>query len=818
MSKSLIIAEKPSVAADIAKALGGFKKQNDYYESETAIITSAVGHLLELCVPAEMEKKKGKWTFEALPVIPAKFELKPIEKTEARLKLIKKLIARQDVNVLVNACDAGREGELIFRYIVQYCGTKKPIRRLWLQSMTPDAIREGFEHLRADQELLPLAAAAVSRNESDWLIGINGTRALTALNNKDGGFYLTTVGRVQTPTLAIVVDREIKIKNFVPRTYYELHATFAVQAGTYVGKWFDPDFKKSDTDEHARAERIWERAKAESILKACQGQYGEVEEEKKTTTQAAPLLFDLTTLQREANARLGLPAKRTLAIAQALYERHKVITYPRTDARALPEDYLPTVRKTLAALRAPTLAPFAQKVLDEGWLRMNKRVFDNSKISDHFAIIPTTTEAKHLDEMEMKIYEIIAKRLIAIFYPPAEFEVVTRITRVAQHCFKSEGKVLIEAGWLAVYGREDQSEEDSENRLVPVKNGEKPFTEKIELKTLQTKPPARFTEATLLSAMEGAGKLIEDEQLREAMGKKGLGTPATRAAIIEGLISEKYIDRLGKELVATPKAFALMEQLKALDIETLRSPELTGEWEYKLKQIEAGEYTREQFMSEIVQLTRTIVDRVKNFEESRLEPKPFPARSPIDGAELVETLRYYQTRDGSFRIAKVISGRVMQPHEVIELIEKRKVGPFSDFISRKFNRPFTATLILNDENKVEFLFSEENRVQQDEEIINSEPIGVCPVDGAKVYETASSYICENALGQKASCNFKISKKILNQIIDREQAAKLLQQRRTDLLTGFISARTKKPFRAYLELNEENKVVFAFPDRTAASKT
>jgi DNA topoisomerase-3 len=812
MPKSLIIAEKPSVATDIAKALGGFKKQNDYYESDTAIITSALGHLLELCLPPELDKKKSKWTFDALPVIPEKFQLKPIEKSEPRLKLIKKLIHRSDVATIINACDAGREGELIFRYIIQYAGTTKPIRRLWLQSMTADAIREGFEHLRADQELQPLAAAAVSRNESDWLIGINGTRALTALNNRDGGFYLTTVGRVQTPTLAIVVDRELEIKNFIPRTYYELHATFAVEAGQYTGRWFNEKFKKTDDDEHARPDRLWDLSKAEAIRAACLGKAGIVEEEKKATTQAPPLLFDLTTLQREANARFGLPAKRTLQIAQALYERHKVITYPRTDAKALPEDYLPTVKKTLSALSAGTLAPYAQKVLDQGWLRMSKRVFDNSKISDHFAIIPTTTPPTQLDEFEYKIYELIAKRLIAIFYPPAQFEVVTRITRIAEHPFKSEGKVLIDPGWLAVYGKEEQSEEDMQSRLIPVKSDEKPVAETIDLKTLQTKPPARYTEATLLSAMEGAGKLIEDEQLREAMGKKGLGTPATRAAIIEGLITEKYIERLGRDLAATPKAFALMDQLRAVNIEVLRSPELTGEWEYKLKLIEAGEYTRERFMGEIIDLTRTLVARTKSYDENTFQPKPFPSRSPIDGSEMVETLRYYQTRDGSFRIPKIISGRVMLPDEIRELIEKRFVGPLSDFKSRKFNRPFTAALRLNDQYKTEFVFPDNAQEDFELDFSGQEPIGSCPIDGAPVFEAPTAYICQNATGSNPTCNFRIPKTILSQEITREQAAKILKDKRSDLLTGFVSARTRRGFKAYLVLNEENKVVFEFPDR------
>ena len=347
MGKALIIAEKPSVAADIARALGGFTKHEDYFESEQFVLSSAVGHLLELCIPPDLEVKRGKWTFAALPVIPPKFDLRPIEKTESRLKVLARLIKRKDVDRLINACDAGREGELIFRYIVQHTGTEKGIQRLWLQSMTPTAIRDGFNSLRDGASLLPLADAAVCRSEADWLVGINGTRAMTAFNSKMGGFQLTTVGRVQTPTLAIIVEREEKIKAFVSRDYWEIHGTFDAAAGSYPGRWFDEKFsKEKNGDAELRAERVWDRTKAEAIREKCQGKMGIVTEESKPSTQMPPMLFDLTSLQREANGRFKYSAKRTLQIAQALYERHKIITYPRTDSRALPEDYIGTVKQT----------------------------------------------------------------------------------------------------------------------------------------------------------------------------------------------------------------------------------------------------------------------------------------------------------------------------------------------------------------------------------------------------------------------------------------------------------------------------------------
>src|ERR1700674_4876335 len=467
MGKRLIIAEKPSVAADIARALGGFTRHDDHFESNEFVLSSAVGHLVEIGMPEEEAVKRGKWTFTHLPAVPSYFELKPLEKTESRLKLLLKLIKRKDVESLINACDAGREGELIFRYIVQYANSAKPIQRLWLQSMTQKAIRDGFAQLKSDKEMLPLADAAVCRSESDWLVGINGTRAMTAFNSKSGGFQLTTVGRVQTPTLAVLVEREEKIKRFVSRNYWEVHGSFAAAGGEYTGRWFDEEFKKAD-DEHARAERLWDEAAAQAIYRKCEGRPGIVTEEAKPTTQMPPMLYDLTSLQRDANGRFGFSAKTTLSLAQALYEKHKVLTYPRTDARALPEDYLDTVKDTLESLReSNAYAVFAGQVLKAKWVRPNKRIFDNSKISDHFAIIPTLQHPKSLNELEAKLYDLVVKRFLAVFYPPAEYLLTTRITRVAGEPFKTEGKVLTSPGWLTVYGKEDQV--DSDATLAAVK-------------------------------------------------------------------------------------------------------------------------------------------------------------------------------------------------------------------------------------------------------------------------------------------------------------------------------------------------------------
>src|ERR1700688_626593 len=464
MAKSLIIAEKPSVAADIARALGGFARHADYFENDRYVLSSAIGHLLELGMPEEEEVKRGKWTFAHLPAIPSKFALKPIEKAESRLRLLLKLLKRKDVTALVNACDAGREGELIFRNIAQYAKTTKPIRRLWLQSMTHGSIRDAFGQLRADETMRPLADAAVCRSESDWLVGINGTRAMTAFNSKSGGFHLTTVGRVQTPTLAILVEREERIKNFVSKDYWEIHGTFGAQAGEYPGRWFDEKFAKKDGEADLKPERVWEVKTAEAIRDKCLGKPGIVTEESKPTTQLSPLLYDLTSLQREANGRFGFSAKNTLGLAQALYEKHKVLTYPRTDSRHLPEDYIDTVKETLRTVSENNnYQRFASEILNKNWVRPNRRIFDNTKISDHFAIIPTTLAPKNLSEPEQKLYDLVTRRFMAIFFPAAEFQVTTRYTEVSGHQFKTEGKVMTNTGWLAVYGKEAAGEKDAED-------------------------------------------------------------------------------------------------------------------------------------------------------------------------------------------------------------------------------------------------------------------------------------------------------------------------------------------------------------------
>src|SRR6266487_158531 len=816
MSKSLVIAEKPSVARDLARVLGKFKHEKDFFENDQYVISSAIGHLVEMVPPEGAEVRRGKWNIENLPVLPDHFDLIPKEKTKLRLQLLKRLIKRPDVIEIINACDAGREGELIFRNTLRWTGAKKPTRRLWLQSMTPEAIRGGFEHLRSEQEMQPLADAATSRAESDWLVGINATRALTSFNSRSGGFQKTAAGRVQTPTLAILSGREEKIRSFKPRSYFEVHADFGVKAGSYRGRWFDEKFK-SDGDEDARAERLWSREKATEIEAKCADKTGEITEEKKSATQASPLLYDLTTLQREANGRFSLSARRTLQIAQALYEKHKVLTYPRTDSRYLPEDNLGQVRKVMSSFDDQMLATHAEKALRNGWIKPTKRVFNNAKVSDHHAIIPTGTSPAHLDNLERKVFDMVARRSIAVFYPAAQLEVTTRTTRVEGEPFKTEGRIIIDPGWKTVYGKEAAGED--EQSIVPISPNERANVLAIEIKENETKPPARFNEATLLSAMEGAGKLVEDEELREAMREKGLGTPATRAAIIEGLIFDGYVDRKGKELVVTAKGLSLITLLRNLHTDVLSKPELTGEWEFRLKQMAHGKLDRQHFMEDIRGLTREIVEKVRNFHGETIEGEyaTIDVKCPnCGGGPFDEDYRTFKCRSCGLIIWKTMAGRLFEAAEVEKLLTQGRVGPLEGF-RNKIGRPFNATIKLSEDFKQEFDFGEGgNGAPEKIDAWRHESIGICPVcKEGQVFEVENAYICERAAAAPKKCTFRISKTILHRPIPKEQVQKLITAGKTDLLPKFISKKGR-PFSAHLKL-DNGKVGFEFAEKNSRAK-
>lgn len=810
--KTLIIAEKPSVAGDLAKVLPGkFKKSKTHYESDNYIVSFAIGHLVTICYPEEIDPKYQSWGLEHLPILPDSFPLKAVDGTKSQLNALQKLIRRKDVVEIINACDAGREGELIFKYIVKYVWNKsvarKSFKRLWLQSMTTDAIKTGFNNLRENETMQPLEDAALCRSESDWLIGLNATRALTGFNNRKGGFFLTACGRVQTPTLSLLVKRE-KIRNaFEPTPYINLYATFDCKSEDYTGKWIDLDFKKDPKNNQLKADRIWDPKKAQEILDKCTGKPAEVTETSKESKQGSPQLYDLTSLQREANSRFGFSAKNTLSIAQALYERHKVLTYPRTDSRFLPEDYIPTVTKTVQKQTGWQFAEFATRALEKKYIKKQKRIFDNKKVSDHHAIIPTNTLPGNLSEPEFKIYTMVVQRFLAVFYPPAIFHNTKRYSVVETETFLTEGKILLDAGWKIIYAQNGKIANGKDKIIAKIPDGADVTCKEIDQENLATTPPPRFNEATLLSAMENSDKFVDNEELAHAMKERGLGTPATRATIIEKLIKDKYIVREAKELIPTGKAFELFSLLEAMKIEILSSPEMTGEWEYKLNQILKGEMTRDAFMAEIRKLTNQIIDQIRGYNTA--EEKTIAPFSPVGDKVFYSTPTAWTSEDNTIMIRKVLGGRVMSHEEIVALINGETLGPFSDWRSKK-GKNFTASVSLKN-NKIDFIFADSTADLDLDAIKSKPPVGMSPVDNTPVFETPAGYLSESALDGDNKNGLKISKIILEKEITTEYIGQLLSNGKTELIEGFISKK-KRPFDAYLQLDKKGKITFDFPPR------
>ena len=820
--KKLVIAEKPSVAGDLARVLGRVPKSGDFYENEEWVISSALGHLVELKMPQEIDKAYSKWTLDNLPIIPDKFGTKPVEKTKKKLQELKRLMKRPDVGEIINACDAGREGELIFTLISDQAKAKKPVKRLWMMSMTPDAIRKAFENLRDGESMKPLEDAARSRQEADWLVGLNATRGATVTFGRRGG-TAANVGRVQTPTLAMVCDREVEIRKFVPRSYWEIVAEFSLETGNYAGTYQRPSFKKDPANPHDKASRLWEKPEAERIAEEVKnGGEAAVSEKKKRSKQVAPRLYDLTTLQREANGRYGFSAANTLSIAQALYERHKMLTYPRTDSRALPEDYASSCRDAMSQL-SDNYRSHVDYILSENRINpKDKRVFNNKNISDHFAIIPTDQKTRSLSDAEQKIYDMVVRRFLAVFYPSAEYDVTTRESVVAGHTFRTDGKVLAEPGWLAVYGKSGGTKDTipalPEGQPQPVNAA----VDSVEVKQDETRPPPRYSEATLLSAMENAGKQVEDDDLAEAMRERGLGTPATRAGILDNLVHQKYLEKDGKELLPTTKGEALIDFLRAFSIEHLTSPALTGEWEYRLKQVEEGKLDRREFMKGIEEVTRQITESLKN---------PPPAtesslKSITNSEPLLENFKAFISSDSirvnnreipALQVNKVIGNRPITENEVAELLEKKQLGPLDGFRS-KAGKAFSALLKLvqkdNGSWRVELDFGDSGEGDSGEvDLTNAEIVAECPICGAPVHEAPNAYICAERAKDRDNCDFQFGRNILGKTIERDVFQKLIREGKTDLVQGFRSNRTKRKFDAFLVLKEKGKLGFEFPERT-----
>ena len=711
--KTLVIAEKPSVARDIVDALPeSFEDHDGYFESEDTVVTFAVGHLVELINPEDYDESFKKWRMKDLPIVPEEFKLRARDaKSKKQLNAIHKLLKRDDVNRIVNACDAGREGELIFAYIYETSGVEKPVERLWISSMTKQAIREGFEQLRPGEQLRPLEAAARSRSEADWLVGMNATRAATIRGRAWVG-GVVSLGRVQTPTLALMVKREREIQAFVPEPYWLVHAQFDPR---YEGLWFEGD-----------ETRLKDVKRAEEIATKVSGAEGVVETvERKEQSERAPLLYDLTSLQRDANRRFGFSARRTLQAAQSLYEDKKAITYPRTSSRWLSGDLVAQLKPTASTLEPiGEYAAAARYVLGLEQLPL-ARVVNDSKVDDHHAIIPTDVEhdVGRFSPDERRVFDLIARRFLAVFHPPARYARTTIVTLVEEERFRTRGKVTLEAGWRGVYGleadadRQARQDEDAENEsaeLPQLDQGQSVKCTASEVEAKETKPPPRYTEATLLSAMETAGKLVDDEELREAMKDRGLGTPATRAETIETLIRREYIERVAKDLQPTPKG---LQVITMLEEHPLTSPELTGDWEKRLTDIEHGNDDRDAFIKDIASFTQATVEQIAALDKEKLRPERVElGPCPRCGAETGEIIREnskaygctsWKSREETgcgFVIWKRVAGRTLTPEIARQLLEEGKTKEVISGFRSRAGKPFRARLVLNDEGKVEFDF------------------------------------------------------------------------------------------------------------------
>jgi DNA topoisomerase-3 len=849
MGKALIITEKPSVAQDLAVSLGGFAQRDGYLESPSHLITYAVGHLYELLAPEELDPRYKRWTLDTLPILPDEFRYKAKSGQAERLRTIQQLLARPDVDEVVNACDAGREGELIFREIVEQLDASKPIRRLWLQSMTEDAIREGFARLRPGEELEGLASAAHCRARSDWLIGMNATRALTKRLKSRKEKTAWSAGRVQTPTLAMLVERELEILAHVPRPYWRVTAAFEHAAQPYAATWFDPAFEAGG-DEEARDDRIFDAERARAIAERVRGRDGSASETRKPSREGAPPLFDLTSLQREAIRRLGWSARRTLSAAQRCYERHKLLTYPRTDSRCLPSDYRPTVARVLgafagAAARGEAFADYAaaaQRLRGSG-LRNEERVFDDRGVSDHFAIIPTgKLPGEPLSGDDRRLFDLVVRRFLGAFHGPAVWERVERITEVEGERFRTRARFLKEPGWRSVLPANGEEERE----LPPLAPGRDEASGVrvgglgAEVESEETKPPPRISEARLLSLMENAGSQIEDEGLAAVLHEKGIGTPATRADIIENLISKGYVVRQDKALRPTVKGIRLIDTLRRIRASRLTSPELTGEIEYHLLQVEHGHRAASEFMDEIRDYAREIVDAARSFEYERLyDPEEVLGPCPRCGGPVVEMAWFYRCREVPgragedecpMRFWKDTSGRYLDRGTVRTLLRDGRTGPLDGFTARN-GRTYRAWLEVDREAwqvRVRSLGWNEGEAVNDEPEyeVDPEPVARCPFDeDCFVVETPRHFVCERGLKreerarERASasealpkgCGFVLPRTVCKREITREEAAVYCRDKRSALLTEFTS-RFGRPFAAALVLKENGRHGFEFQPR------
>jgi DNA topoisomerase-3 len=759
--KWLVIAEKPSVAADITKALGGFEKKEGYFESQDYLVTWAVGHLLELLSPEDIDPKYKSWLLKDLPIIPAVFQYKPKDEQKERLKTIKDLVKNHELQGFINACDAGREGELIFREVYEFCASKKSIQRLWLQSMTLDSIRKEFRELKSGSDFDHLWDAARCRAESDWLIGMNATRAMTRRLKSRFEKGSWSVGRVQTPTLALLVKREMDILKHRPEPFWTVEGRFSTPTHEYSAQWFDPDFKKTQAAEEEESaavrekeDRIFSHAKLESIVSELNTHknLSAAKETRKESKETAPQLFDLTMLQREANRRYGMSASRTLQAAQRLYEKHKLLTYPRTDSKFLPEDYVEVCDNIFKRYSesASEFSKFCTRIIKNGMLNKD-RIFNNKMVSDHFAIIPTgEVPDKPLEGDDQRIYELVIRRFLAAFMPPAVWAKVERITKIKSHHFRTRVQDLTTPGWREVYGLDT----DEESRLpkldgVGADGSAAVKTEEIIPQEHATKPAPRITEAKLLSLMENAGRSVSDEEIADALKEKGIGTPATRAEVIENLIGKSYVMRTGKALKPVAKGIRLVDVLCRIPVDVLASVELTGEMEFDLKRMEKGEKTRAEFMQNMTNFTTDVVEKARSFDYDGIYANELPLGTcpQCKNGKIIESFWVYKCTDNptcEFVIWKEKNQRYVDRSLVADVLAKGVCGPFEFMTSG--GTPFEAWvgpggrgLLLHDAEGKPM----EQSGTAEMSIIHEEVLPTTFFNvPARVVETETAFICE----------------------------------------------------------------------------
>lgn len=853
--KGLIITEKPSVAKDIVAALGGFKSGGGgaYWESDDYVCTFAVGHLFALLEPDEIDPSFKRWSFSTLPIIPTEFKLKPLPEHKQRISVIRSLVERKDIRFLVNACDAAREGELIFREIVDYTGAKQWVKRLWLQSMTPEAIRQGFAGMRDGTDLDGLGAAASCRAKSDWLIGMNATRAFSLRLRGKNDAAPWSVGRVQTPTLAILVGRELEILGHRPRPYFRVKAHFDAATHKYEGIWFDPKFKADELKPDLRDDRIFDKSLAETICKAVEGAPALASETREESKRFAPYLFNLTGLQKYMATRYKWTSKRTLDAAQRCYESHKVITYPRTSSSCLPSDYRAEVNKLVTGLEGDEEYGDFARFLRENGLQNTKRNFNDAGVSDHFAIIPTGVR-RSLSGDDEKLYDAVVRRFLASFMPPAVYDKVRRITISAgQHFRTGPVETLMIPGWMQVYRRSESGKSEEEKLPALPGKGEVPvqwLSSEIEEKT--TLPPPRISEAGLLSLMERAGKQVDDEELAEAlMSAEGLGTAATRADIIQNLKTKKYIDQ---SLRPTFKGIHLIETLKKIRAERLTSAALTGRLELRLSEVEKNAAAAAGYMREVSDYVADVVAVARNFSVNdlgaRAEPVgpcsncgPGKLYEGFDTYDCMKQGEKFLTTGCGTKYNKNLYGRYLDRETLAALLISKKLTGVEGFLTQA-GKPVTADLSL-EQGRIKVhsnagvladITAAESGARSpgagasgsgsSEGTANAgEPVGPCPVHkdgpGCQVLALRNSYLCEQRLAQLKDKKdvvdgFWLGRMLCGREISTDIVRQILRDGKSALIKGFVSKAGNK-FNATLVMQPDGKVSFEFEKRDFSAR-